>query len=81
MTPYLEEKGNKVYHMLEFQLRLEDAMRVSKAEGFAEGVAKGMAKVFLAIDYLREGRTIEETATLTGLSEDKVKKLSDTVRR
>jgi hypothetical protein len=77
MTPYLEEKGNEVYHMLEFQFTLEDAMRVSKAEGFAEGVAEGMAEVFLAIDYLREGRAIAETATLTGLSEDEVKTLYD----
>jgi hypothetical protein len=69
MTLYLKKKSDEVYHMLDYQLYIDDALEVRET------------KVFRAIDYLPKGRSIAETATLTSLSEDKVKTLNDNLRK
>lgn len=46
-----------------------------KAEGMEKGEIKGIERTLKVIQYLKEGKTIEEIAKLTELTESQIEKI------
>jgi hypothetical protein len=76
MKEYLQEKGNKVYNMLLHEFNLKKAQEV----WYHDGREEGAEDILLAIDYLRKGYSVVETAKLVRLPEDTVKKLNISIQ-
>jgi predicted transposase/invertase (TIGR01784 family) len=73
MKEYLESNASEVENMLLTEFNMDDAKRVWQEEAREEGIEKGIEKTAKAA--LAKGLSVSDVADITGLGEEKVKKL------
>jgi predicted transposase/invertase (TIGR01784 family) len=79
-----DEEARAYYESeLIFELDQRGRFRVAKEEGIAEGITKGKAEaqIEIAKKMLLKNKSIDEIMEFTGLTEEEIRKIQDTLRK